>query len=217
MLIALMGCPGSGKSTLANRLLAFRGVGVLSLGRLIREAAEAHNSTGQEIRSYADAGKLVPDETIKKMIQDALNQMQAKIIVLNGFPRRMEQIPMLMEISKEQNHELKAVIVLELDRKEAEERIVGRRLCVNCGATYHIPHNLPPKKNAELTQRADDTIVTFSRRFAEYEQHTLPVVDYFKKRRPDITFTESGMESVEKILRDLFPRFQSHGISLETL
>ena len=186
MRIILMGPPGAGKGTQAALIKEAYQIPHISTGDMFREAIKNETPLGKEAKSYMDRGELVPDSVTIGLVKERLSQDDCKVgFLLDGFPRTIPQAEALDEILKELNIVLDAVINIEADDSILIDRIVGRRVCPNCKAGYHVK-NLKPKVEGicdicgeKLVQRKDDTEETVKNRLDVYAKQTKPLLDYY--------------------------------------
>jgi len=189
MRIVLLGAPGAGKGTHCKRIVDRYGVLHLSSGDILRRERAEGTDLGREAQGYMDAGTLVPDDLIVKMMSKAVKAGPAAGYVLDGFPRTVNQAEALDRSLASSDAGIDMVISLEVDDAVVVERITGRRSCPKCGAVYHVK-NMPPKQEgicdhdgSELVQRPDDTADVVKNRLATYYEQTKPVVGYYKAKR----------------------------------
>lgn len=183
MHIVLIGAPGSGKGTQASQLAQRYNVPAISTGNLIREEAAARTKAGLAAIGFIEKGDLVPDGLITEMLSDRLSRPDcANGFILDGYPRTMAQALALDEM----DINIDIVISLESSDEVIEERMTGRRVCSNCGATYHIVSN-PPKAEGlcdkcggKLALRSDDRPETVRDRLRIYHERTQPLLDYYE-------------------------------------
>ncbi|SFS84390.1 adenylate kinase [Marininema halotolerans] len=189
MNIVLMGLPGAGKGTQADRITEAVHIPHISTGDMFRQAVKEETPLGREAKSYLDEGQLVPDRVTIGIVQDRLAKDDcAKGFMLDGFPRTVPQAEALDEMLKEMGKELDHVIYIEVAEGELLKRLTGRRICQDCGATYHVVFN-PPKKDGicdrcggQLYQREDDTEETVAKRLAVNLEKTRTLVGYYEKQ-----------------------------------
>ena len=186
MRIVLLGAPGAGKGTQCKRISAKYGLLHLSSGDILRQERAAGSELGKKARSYMDSGGLVPDEVIVEMMAEAISKAPQAGLVLDGFPRTVNQAVKLDESLTGNGQRIEAVLNLNIDEQVVFERMTGRRSCPQCGAVYHI-ENLKPKVEGEcdndgtaLVQRPDDSLEVVKNRLRAYHEQTKPVVDYYK-------------------------------------
>ena len=183
MKLILLGAPGAGKGTQAEILCAKLGIPTISTGNILRAAIKDGTPIGLEAKSYMDAGRLVPDSVIIGIVAQRLEEDDcARGFILDGVPRTIRQAEALDEAGVHFDH----VLSIEISDEEIEERMEGRRVCLNCGAPYHIKAR-PPKQEGvcdscggELIQRDDDKAETVRRRLQVYHTETEPLKDYYK-------------------------------------
>ena len=185
--IVLLGKQGAGKGTQAARLAEHYGIPHVSTGELLRAAAAAGTEYGKKAEEYMNAGELVPDDVVFGLLAErvAAGDRVEDGFVLDGFPRTDTQAIQLDRALAD--HALDVAVNLDVSTEVVLDRIAGRRVCENCGATYHV--NLPPKQNwtcddcgGEVVQRADDTEDAVMRRLELYEQETVPIIDYYREQ-----------------------------------
>ncbi len=181
MNLILLGAPGAGKGTLASYLIEKMGVPSVSTGNILREAIANHTELGQKAKAFMDAGQLVPDQLVIDLLRDRIAQDDCQNgFILDGFPRTIPQAEALDKIAK-----IDCALSLEVDDAVIEGRMTGRRVCLKCGATYHIKAN-PPKQEGvcdvcgdTLHIRKDDKPDVVRHRLATYHEQTEPLKDYY--------------------------------------
>jgi len=214
--LVLLGKQGAGKGTQAERLSAHYGVVHLSTGDLFRAAVADGTSVGAEVQRYLDAGELVPDEIVLRVVDEqfAEGHPLSGGFVLDGFPRTLVQAEKLEQVL--QDRPLHLVIDVDVPTAVVLDRIAGRRACENCGANYHV--NLPPKLNwtcdkcgGSVVQRADDTEEAVNRRLELYEQQTVPIVDFYKGlgKLVVVDGVGNGDEVFKRIVNEIDEHFAS--------
>ena len=154
-----------------------------------------------------DEGKLVPDEVTIGIVRQRLSKDDcANGFILDGFPRTVEQADALKKILEDLGKNLTRVLNIHVPSEDLIERAVGRRICKNCGATYHVKFH-PPKGGVcdecggKLYQRADDNAETMTNRLNVYESSTRPLIDYYK--RAGIYTEIDGRQPIDKVTEDL--------------
>ena len=192
--VVLLGPPGSGKSSLAEKLREHLDGKIVATGLLLKKMAGENTGEGQKIKRYLERGELVPTGIVTEAIIQILRNDDARWILFDGFPRQKDQIVPFFAIGAKMTYELRAVFHLEIPRSVAFERITGRRVCTGCGDVYHISGRPPSQAGfcdlcgGKLVQRKDDSPEVLKERFEEFQQNTLPVINYFQRKCPDMTF-----------------------------
>ncbi|KPK83732.1 MAG: adenylate kinase [Phycisphaerae bacterium SM23_33] len=186
MRLVLMGPPGAGKGTQAKRLARRFGMRHLSSGDILRAAGNSGSALGRSLKSYMDAGELVPDEIVVEIMAKAISDAPAaQGLLLDGFPRTVPQAEALDRQLAQLGRPVEAVLVIEVPDELLVERISGRRSCPACGKVFHVGSLPPPPDGrcdacgAELVQRSDDTEPVVRERLAAYLRQTAPVIDYY--------------------------------------
>ncbi len=183
MNLILLGAPGAGKGTQAEIICEKLSIPAISTGNIIREAIKNGTEVGLKAKSYIDSGDLVPDEVVIGIIKERLDKDDcANGFILDGFPRTIPQAEALDAMG------VRIDTVLEID--VADEKVVarlsGRRVCPDCGASYHTEYKKPVKEGvcnncgAELIIRKDDKPETVLDRLNVYHSQTEPLKDYYK-------------------------------------
>ncbi len=208
MRLVLLGPPGAGKGTQAQSIVAKYGITHISTGDIFRANIKNETELGQQVKAYLDKGQLVPDEITVAMVMDRLEQDDCKEgFLLDGFPRSVPQADALTEGLKGADIALDCVINIDVPTDRLVARLAGRRVCSNCGASYHIPNN-PPKVegvcdvcDGEVIQRADDTEATVKDRISVYEAQTAPLIDYYTAK--DILFSVDGTKAINDVFEEI--------------
>ena len=208
MKLILLGAPGAGKGTQAEIISKKLNIPTISTGNILREAIKNGTETGLKAKSFMDAGKLVPDDVIIGIIEERLAQPDcANGYILDGVPRTIAQA----EAMEQAGIRFDAVVALEVPDEKIVERMGGRRVCENCGASYHIV-NIPPKKEGvcdvcggALKQRKDDDPETVRDRLAVYHKETEPLKGFYEARGilktvDDYPTVEETTQAILKVL-----------------
>ncbi|MFP3841306.1 adenylate kinase [Bacillus safensis] len=189
MNLVLMGLPGAGKGTQAERIVDDYGIPHISTGDMFRAAMKEETQLGLEAKSFIDKGELVPDEVTIGIVRERLGKNDCEQgFLLDGFPRTVAQAEALEEILKDLGRTIDYVINIKVDKDALMERLTGRRICKNCGATYHLVFNPPAKENVcdkcggELYQRADDNAETVSTRLEVNLKQTEPLLNFYSEK-----------------------------------
>lgn len=182
MNIILMGPPGVGKGTHAAQLTADLDIPQISTGDMLRTHIRESTPLGEEAQRYIEAGNLVPDELVVAMVADRLSQQDArKGFILDGFPRTVAQAKALEDIAA-----IDAVLNLTASEEVILRRLSGRRICADCGKTYHVSRlsdpDTCPECGGKIKQRKDDEPATIQHRLVVYHQQTQPLVEYYQQK-----------------------------------
>ncbi|UCG39624.1 MAG: adenylate kinase [bacterium] len=200
----LLGPPGAGKGTQAKLMIDKWSIPQISTGDILRAAVREGTSLGVEAKGFMDRGELVPDRVVIGIIAERLKEKDArKGFILDGFPRTIPQAEALGTILQDLGRNIDHVISIEVDEEELVRRLTGRRMCKNCGESFHVVFNPPAREGVcdrckgELYQRDDDKEETIRQRLAVYGQQTEPLIAYYSRtgnlRRID------GFSSIEDI------------------
>jgi len=188
MRIVLLGAPGCGKGTQGHRLAAHYEIPEISTGDLLREAVEAGTPLGRAAKAVMDAGQLVSDDIVLGVIRERLTQPDTRNgFILDGFPRNAMQAEQLDELLGQLGQPIDLALLIDVDIDMIMQRLLGRRSCVSCGASYNI-FSAPPKLDdrcdecgGRLKRRADDNEETIGNRLRVYELQTSPVVQRYRE------------------------------------
>lgn len=208
MYILLMGPPGAGKGTQAEKLIDEFKIPHISTGDMFRAAVSAGTELGKEAKKYMDAGGLVPDVVTIGIVREGLSKPEcANGFILDGFPRTEEQAVALDGILKDLGIKLTGVVNISVPDSELVARVVGRRICKACGATYHVSFNPSKVENVcdkcggNLYQRNDDKEETVVNRLHAYHEQTEPLIEYYKKQ--GLYKEINGLQPIDKVYADV--------------
>ncbi len=185
----LLGPPGAGKGTQAETIVHEFSIPHISTGDIFRKNIKEGTALGKKAMAYMDQGRLVPDELTVELVKDRLLQDDCKEgFLLDGFPRTIYQADALEDALKSMDQSLDYVINIIVRKELLVERAVGRRICKDCGQTYHMSFNKPSKEGicdncgGELLKRKDDNEETVDNRISVYMEQTEPLIDYYTKK-----------------------------------
>ncbi|MGC6768728.1 adenylate kinase [Enterococcus sp. LJL128] len=209
MNLILMGLPGAGKGTQAERIIDEYGIPHISTGDMFRAAMKNETALGLEAKSYIDKGELVPDEVTNGIVKERLAEPDtAKGFLLDGFPRTLDQAEALDQMLKELNKKIDAVIDIHVEEDVLIERLAGRFMCKNCGATYHKIFNPPTVEGTcdrcgghEFYQREDDKPETVKNRLTVNIKSSAPILAYYKEK--NLLHTIDGNREINDVFSDV--------------
>lgn len=193
MHVILMGAQGAGKGTQAERIAPRYNLAHLSTGELFRAAVASGTELGILAKGYLDRGELVPDAVTigivdAKLLEIATGSPARSGALFDGFPRTAAQAAGLDEALARRGERITAVVEIFVPREKLVFRLSGRRICPNCGATYHMEFNPPRQEGicdrcgSGLVQRPDDTADAIARRLDIYFAQTEPLLNYYEER-----------------------------------
>ncbi|MDH7479206.1 MAG: adenylate kinase [Syntrophomonadaceae bacterium] len=204
----LMGPPGAGKGTQADLLVRCYGIPHVSTGDMFRQAMQQGTELGLKAKAFMEAGTLVPDEVTIGIVKERLQQPDCQRgFLLDGFPRNPAQARALQEMLASLGRRLDAVINIRVRRESLLQRLGGRLVCRQCGATYHAEFS-PPRQDrvcdrcqGEVYQRSDDTGATVETRLNVYEEQTAPLIAYYTEQ--GLLRNVDGEQEVEEVFREI--------------
>jgi adenylate kinase len=207
-IIVLMGAPGAGKGTQARLLQQRLGLPQISTGDMFRALAETQTPLAEEVRAIQQAGKLIPDELVIRVVEDRTARDDCRRgYILDGFPRTAAQAEMLEDLARRQRKKLSAILI-DVPLELLEKRMTGRRSCPVCGEIYNLYFRPPQVDNqcdrhpeAQLTQRADDMQEKVRVRLETYKRETAPLLDYYQ--RTERLHRVDGTRSPEEIYHEI--------------
>lgn len=187
MNLILLGPPGAGKGTQAEVITQKRGLVQLSTGDMLREAVKDGTAIGEEASAIMETGGLVPDEIVIKIVAERLSASDcANGFILDGFPRTLNQAAALDNLLQAQGKQLDAVIEIKVDDAVVVDRISGRYMCADCGASFHDTNHKPKVPgvcdrcgSTEFIRRKDDKAETVRNRLMAYYRETSPLIGYY--------------------------------------
>lgn len=215
MHVILMGPQGVGKGTQAALVAERLGLSHLSTGELFRANIAAQTPLGVMAKGILDAGNLVPDDVTLGMVDQRLNEIAAEReagstvhgAMFDGFPRTLPQAEGLDAMLAKRDESIHSVIEITAPKDVLVKRLSGRRVCPNCGWTYHIEFKAPKVDSIcdncghTVVQRADDTPDAIERRLSLYDEQTAPLLDYYRQR--GLLKTVDGNRDPESVSNDL--------------
>jgi adenylate kinase len=215
MKLVLLGPPGAGKGTQAERIKARYGISHLSTGDMLREAVAADTAVGRRAKTIMDAGRLVPDDVINRLVAERIAQPDcARGFILDGFPRTLAQAEALDALLDERGERLDRVLELAVDDDALVERISGRFACAECGAGYHDRFKQPKVAGVcdvcgsrEFIRREDDKAETVRARLEAYHAQTAPLLPYYRER--GLLTTVDGMAGIDEVSAEILEKIEA--------
>ncbi len=209
--LLIMGKPGAGKGTQAKKILDHFELTHISTGEIYREEIKKGSYIGQEAKKYLDQGNLVPDKMTNDIVRAVLSTTEFDNgFMLDGYPRTIAQARALDEMLSKRNLRLTAVINVDVDDDIISDRMSGRRVCSNCGQTYHLEYH-PPKIDGicdacghQLIQRPDDLKESVLNRLKIYKNKTQPLLDYYEKK--DLLLVIDGEKPSDQVFDDILKK-----------
>lgn len=206
--LVLMGLPGAGKGTQAEMIIDKYGIPHISTGDMFRAAIKEGTELGLKAKKFMDAGELVPDEVTIGIVRERLAKPDCnKGFLLDGFPRTVPQAEALDDILQAMDRKIDYVIHIDVERDQLLERLTGRRICRDCGATYHLVFNRPKQENAcdkcggELYQREDDNEKTVANRLEVNVKQQEPLLTYYENN--GVLQAIDGNRDIEAVFQDV--------------
>eukprot|EP01138_Halocafeteria_seosinensis_P003540 gb/GECG01003619.1/.p1 GENE.gb/GECG01003619.1/~~gb/GECG01003619.1/.p1 ORF type:complete len:242 (+),score=50.23 gb/GECG01003619.1/:1-726(+) len=215
--LVFFGAPGVGKGTFAARIAPILAVPTISTGDIMRQEIKDKSEIGQKVQAYTDKGALVPDELVTEMIERRIQEQDAQNgYILDGFPRTVPQAKSLDEFAK-----IDQVVNIELDEAALKQKLLGRRVCADCGRSYNVASiqdgelDMPPllpqesdcnvcKGKPNLIQREDDTETVVNDRLRVYKEQTEPILEHYRKKGILLDFrVKKGLGDMDRLLSDM--------------
>lgn len=202
MNLILLGAPGAGKGTQAEVISKELNIPTISTGNMLRAAVKAGTEYGIKAKAAMDAGDLVSDDIVIGILKDRINEPDAQNgFILDGFPRTVPQAEALDAMGVK----IDKVVEIYVPDETIKQRVSGRRVCLDCGATYHV--DFKPSKVAgvcdvcgkELVVRKDDQPETVISRLKTYHEQTAPLKGYYEAQGKLVTV--EGQDKVEDTSR----------------
>lgn len=208
MNLVLMGLPGAGKGTQAEKIVEKYSIPHISTGDMFRAAMKEGTELGLKAKSFMDQGALVPDEVTIGIVRERLSKDDCqKGFLLDGFPRTVAQAEALENMLTGLNKKIDYCLNIDVDQSILMERLTGRRICKECGATYHLVFNPPAKDDTcdrcggELYQRADDNEETVHNRLEVNIQQSEPLLHFYETK--GYLKNINGQQDINEVFNDI--------------
>jgi len=211
------GPPGAGKGTLAAVVAPELDLEHVSTGDMFRSEAQSGSDLGKQLQEIMNSGKLVPDELTIEIVKKKMLSLGEKGIILDGFPRTVDQAKALDEMLIEINRKVNLLVYLNVSTEVITKRLLGRLVCEKCGENFN-EYFKPPKEDGvcdacqgKVYKRTDDTKESIVQRLDQYQQKTAPVKDYYEAKNLTKNFeADRGvMEIKEDLIQQLKSSFQN--------
>lgn len=211
MNLILFGPPGAGKGTQSSFLVESEKMFQLSTGDLLRAELKSGSDLSKQLKEIMDAGKLVSDDIINNLIEKKISDPNVKNnIIFDGFPRNLEQAKSLDDMLNKYNQKISAIINLKVDYSVLVKRISGRVSCSICKKPFNEFFDPPVEPNKcsnnkcvsrELIKRSDDNESTVTNRLKTYDDQTLPILDYYRKK--GIVKDADAMKAINEVTGEI--------------
>jgi adenylate kinase len=215
--VVLLGAPGAGKGTQAPLLSERLGIPVVATGDLFRAAVRDGTTLGMDARRYMDAGQLVPDEIVVRLLLERLSRPDAGHgVILDGFPRTAVQAKALDDALADRTEKVTAAVLIDIHGDELIRRMSGRWICRAAGHPYHKVFSPPlvdgicDLDGSELYQRVDDQPDTIRLRMAQQLSALADVIEHY--RASGVLHTVDGLLSITEVEEAIDAELAAAGI-----
>jgi len=199
----LLGPPGAGKGTQAETIVKEFSIPHISTGDIFRQNIKEGTVLGKKAKEYMDQGLLVPDELTVELVKDRLlHDDCSNGFLLDGFPRTIFQADALEDALNSMNQKLDYVVNIEVRKELLIERAVGRRVCKDCGSTFHTSFNKPEKEGI-----CDNCGGELLQRINVYQEQTEPLIDYYTKK--GIIINIDGEKPIAEVGKDIVAKMRN--------
>ena len=207
MNIILFGPPGAGKGTQSDKIVKKFNLYKVSTGDLLRDEIKNKTDLGNKIKSMMDTGLLIPDNIINDLITKVIiNKKNYNRLIFDGYPRNLTQAKNLDSQIKKNKQKISYVFSLKVDKESIIKRILGRKICSNCGLIFNDYYYPPSNKDhfcdpKFLSKRSDDNEKIIINRLETYLSITLPILDFYKDH--NLLHQINGMAKIDQIFDEI--------------
>ena len=207
MNIILFGPPGAGKGTQSDKIVKKFNLYKVSTGDLLRDEIKNKTDLGNKIKSMMDTGLLIPDNIINDLITKVIiNKKNYNRLIFDGYPRNFTQAKNLDSQIKKYKQKISYVFSLKVDKETIIKRILGRKICSNCGLIFNDYYYPPSNKDhfcdpKFLSKRSDDNEKIIINRLETYLSITLPILDFYKDH--NLLHQINGMAKIDQIFDEI--------------
>ena len=207
MNIILFGPPGAGKGTQSDKIVKKFNLYKVSTGDLLRDEIKNKTDLGNKIKSMMDTGLLIPDNIINDLITKVIiNKKNYNRLIFDGYPRNLTQAKNLDSQIKKNKQKISYVFSLKVDKESIIKRILGRKICSNCGLIFNDYYYPPSNKDhfcdpKFLSKRSDDNEKIIINRLETYLSITLPILDFYKDQ--NLLHQINGMAKIDHIFDEI--------------
>lgn len=216
MLVILLGPPGAGKGTQAEHMVEKYKLTHISTGNILRSSVKRGTDLGKKAREFMDKGELVPDDVVVGIVKERLQEPDCTSgALLDGFPRTVVQAHSLEEVLNNNDMKINAVLYIDVKEEELVSRLTGRRVCRECGATYHLKFHSPQVRNVcdqcggELYQRDDDSLATVRQRIDVYRNQTEPLIEFYREK--GMCYLINGNQEISQVFEAINKALEQAG------
>lgn len=213
--LVILGKQGAGKGTQCKRLSEHYAIPHISTGDILRAAVKSGSPLGLEVASVMDAGALVSDELVIRLVDERFKQSDAQRgALLDGFPRTLAQADALEALLGDDG--IKLCINLDVETELVIERLSSRRVCQECGAIYkdtdvEAISGTCSNCGGDVIQRKDDQPEAIAKRLEIYERDTAPLLDFYSSRQ--LLVTLNGDQSPDDVTRAIEELVHERGLA----
>ncbi|MFA5157779.1 MAG: nucleoside monophosphate kinase [Patescibacteria group bacterium] len=197
--IIILGGPASGKGTQAKLLAERVGYTYFGTGDLMRSEVEKGTELGKKFAELMNKGELIPDDLTNPMVADKLNELKTNGIVLDGYPRNLDQAKNLQDIFPEENF---LVLNVAVSAESLLKRMSMRKVCNKCGKIITAKNNeIDCDCGGKFVERADDNPEVLKKRINNYEELTKPIIAYYREK--DLVKDIDGEPPIEEVTKEI--------------